>query len=320
MAEREEGAVAPNQRQGQNRQQNQQQIQDPVGQQEHLHINWSNFKPELSGKPEEDAEAHLLCSNDWMNVHRFVNGVKVQRFCLILLGEARLWFQSLEPLNNVTWPKLQNLFRQRYSNLGNTQEQLFHAWRSFNFDENTETIDSYVKRIRQVAALLGYGKPQVLEVFKNMLPTKLYWILFPIEDLRQAVETAKRILTKEKLDKQVTGQMSASPFMNIREGTERKVSFNARDELGDKIDKLTVAMNRLATRDSNEKRPFKPQIYKSRGQSRSYNQRGYQNRNNSPRQSYKDNNFRENTRGYGRQNSRGEYGNNRHNEYNRSRK
>ena len=30
---------------------------------------------------------------------------------------------------------------------------------------------------------------------------KLYWILFPIEDLRQAVETAKRVLTKEKLDK-----------------------------------------------------------------------------------------------------------------------
>ena len=52
--------------------------------------------------------------------------------------------------------------------------------------------------IRQVATLLGYGEPQVLEVFKNMFPTKLYWILFPIEDLRQAVETAKGILTKEK--------------------------------------------------------------------------------------------------------------------------
>ena len=49
-----------------------------------------------------------------------------------------------------------------------------------------------------------------------MLPTKLYWILFPIEDLRQAVETAKRILIKEKLNKQLTGQTSASPFMNIR--------------------------------------------------------------------------------------------------------
>ena len=81
-----------------------------------------------------------------------------------------------------------------------------------------------------------------MEVFKKTLPTKLYWILFPIEDLRQAVETAKRILTKEKekLDKQLAGQTSTSPFFNIRDGTERKVSFNARDELGDKIDKLTA--------------------------------------------------------------------------------
>ena len=91
----------------------------------------------------EDAEEHLLHSNDWMNVHCFVNGVRVQRFCLTLLGEARLWYHSLEPIN-VDWPKLQNLFRQRYSKVGNIREKLFHAWRSFNFDENTETIDTYV--------------------------------------------------------------------------------------------------------------------------------------------------------------------------------
>ena len=42
------------------------------------------------------------------------------------------------------------------------------------FDENTETIDSYVIWLRQVANLLGYGEPQILEVFKNTLPTKLY--------------------------------------------------------------------------------------------------------------------------------------------------
>ena len=142
--------------------------------------------------------------------------------------------------------------------MGNICEQLFHAWRLFNFNENTETIDSYVTWIRQEATILGYGEPQILEVFTNTLPTKLYWILFPIEDLRQAVETAKRILTKEKLDKQLTGQNSASPFMNDRDGTERKVSFNTRDELGDKIEKLTVVMSRLAAKDSHEKRPFNP--------------------------------------------------------------
>ena len=169
-----------------------------------------------------------------------------------MLGKARLWYQSLEPLEDTTWAQLQNLFRQRYSKLGNTHEQLFHAWRSFKFDKNTETIDSYVIRIKQVVTLLGYGEPQILEVFKNTLPTKLYWILFPIDDLRQAVNTAKRILTKEKLDKQLTGQTSTSPFMSIREGTDKRVSFNARDELGDKIDKLTMVMSKLAAKDNHK--------------------------------------------------------------------
>ena len=58
-----------------------------------VHLNWSFFKLVFSGKPDEDAEAHLLHSNDWMNAHHFIDGVKVQRFCLTLLGEARLWYQ-----------------------------------------------------------------------------------------------------------------------------------------------------------------------------------------------------------------------------------
>ena len=79
-----------------------------------------------------------------MNAHCFNDDVKVQRFCLTLLREARLGFHSLNPLEDKTWPHLQNLFRQKFSKLGNTHEQLFHAWRSFTFDKNTETIDSYV--------------------------------------------------------------------------------------------------------------------------------------------------------------------------------
>ena len=76
-----------------------------------VHLNWSHFKPEFSGKPDGDAEAHLLSTNDWMTTHHFVEGVKVQRICLTLLGEARLWYHSLEPINE-DWQGLQNLFRQ----------------------------------------------------------------------------------------------------------------------------------------------------------------------------------------------------------------
>ena len=107
-----------------------------------------------------------------MNTHHFIEGVKVQRFCLTLLGEARLWYHSLEPIN-VNWQGLQNLFRQQYSKIGNTRKQLFYALRSFSFDENTERIDACVTHIRQVATLLGYGEPQILEVFKNYTPHKI---------------------------------------------------------------------------------------------------------------------------------------------------
>ena len=66
--------------------------------------------------------------------------------------------------------------------------------------------------------------------------------------------------------------------MTIRDETNRKVSFNTIDELGDKIDKLTVMLDRLAAKDNNNKRPFKPKICqgRGRGQNRGYNQRNYQ--------------------------------------------
>ena len=79
---------------------------------------------------------------------------------------------------------------------------------------------------------------------------------------------AKRILTKEKLHKQLTRQTSTSPFMRIRERTNKKVLFDTRDELGDKIDKLRVMLGRLAAKDNNEKRQFKPQIYQGRPRKR----------------------------------------------------
>ena len=139
-------------------------------------LNWSHFKPELAGKPEEDTETHLLRMNYWMDMHDFTDNVKVQRFCFTLIGEARLWYESLRSIN-AEWDDLQHMFRQQYSKIGNTREQLFHAWRSFHFDENAETIDGYVHHVRQVAYLLGYQDPQILEVFKNTLLSKLYLVL-----------------------------------------------------------------------------------------------------------------------------------------------
>ena len=68
----------------------------------------SHFKPEYSGKPEEDVEAHLSRTNDWMNTHDFTDGVKVQRFYFFLdkarcslVTENILNFDKLLPVSNL---------------------------------------------------------------------------------------------------------------------------------------------------------------------------------------------------------------------------
>ena len=119
-----------------------------------------------------------------METHNFPEVGKVQRFCLTLTSEARLWYETLRPIV-VDWTGLQESFGQQYSKFGNTREQLFYVWRSFHYGENTEMIDAYVKRIKQVAALLNYGEPQILALLKHTLPRKLYWILFSINNRRQ---------------------------------------------------------------------------------------------------------------------------------------
>ena len=95
-------------------------------------LNRSHFKPEFSGKPAEDMEAHLLRTNDWRDTHAFLEGVKLQCICLTLVGEARLWYESLRPIN-VDWNRFQNQFRQQYSKIGNTMEQLFHVLEIISF-------------------------------------------------------------------------------------------------------------------------------------------------------------------------------------------
>ena len=48
------------------------QIQAPMPQ-----LNLSHFKPEFTCKPDKDAEAHLLRTNDWMDTHALPEGVKI---------------------------------------------------------------------------------------------------------------------------------------------------------------------------------------------------------------------------------------------------
>ena len=102
--------------------------------------------------------------------------------------------------------------------------------------------------MNQVAVMLNYGEMQILEHFKNTLPYQLYSTMINVNNLRDAIDLAKRVLTKEKLDRQLTGQ-SSTPFMrassndnhSIQNSNKRGVTFDVMETLernSDCIDKL----------------------------------------------------------------------------------
>ena len=148
---------------------------------------------------------------------------------------------------------------------------MFHAWRLFHYDENVETPDAYVIRIKQVAGLLGYEDSQVLEVFKNAVPNRLYWVLFPIGNLHEAVETTKQFLTKEKIDRQMTGQ-NTTPFMKLTDKQRKTVTFGARDALertSENMERMMALMDKMYIKLDQKEVPYKPQIHqRGRGQNR----------------------------------------------------
>ena len=87
-------------------------------------------------------------------------------------------------------------------------------------------------------------------------------------------QKAKRFLTKEKIDRQMTGQ-SSTPFMKLTDKKRKSVTFDARDILKkpvENMERMTVLMDKMYIKLEQKEVPYKPKIYQ-RG--RQQNQRQF---------------------------------------------
>ena len=109
---------------------------------------------------------------------------------------------------------------------------------------------------------------------------KFYWVLFPIEDFKTSGGDRKENTDKRK-DRQLAGEYSSTQFMNKKDSyiKHKKGTFDTQNGLEEKIDRLTMMMSRLTTKEDQNKW-FKPKMYQSkrRGQIRNiYDRCNYQN-------------------------------------------
>ena len=97
--------------------------------------------------------------------------------------------------------------------------------------------------------------------------------------------------------------------MSVRDGHNKRVTFDATDDIEQKIDKLMTMMGKLVTKDEEQSKPFKPWVYQS-NRGRRPNRGSYQDRFRS-NNAYRDHSaYDESIRGRMRYNfnNRGSYG------------
>ena len=111
-------------------------------------------------------------------------------------------------------------------------------------------------------------------------------MLYQINDLRTDVETAKRVLTKEKFDKQKMGQTYTSPFMKTSKESKMKsndkgVSVDALDTIdrhSNSMDKLTSLVSKLDMKLDKQETQYKPNVYQGRKRGCGQRQNSYRSR------------------------------------------
>ena len=139
--------------------------------------------------------------------------------------------------------------------------------------------------------MLNYGQMQILENFKNTLPYRLYSTLINVNNLKDAIDLAKRVLTKEKLDRQLTGQ-SSTPFIRVTSNDnhspqnhhKKGVTFDTMETLernSDCIDKLASLVSNMKMTMDREQSPYKLKIYQGRSQNQNASQQNFTPRNRS---------------------------------------
>ena len=115
--------------------------------------------------------------------------------------------------------------------------------------------------------------------------------LINVNNLRDATDLAKRVLTKEKLDRWLTGQ-SSTPFMRMtskdnystQTNNKRGVTSDAMETSERNrncIDKLTSLVSDMKMTIDRKQSPYKPRIYQGRSRNQNRNQHNFTPRNRS---------------------------------------
>ena len=166
---------------------------EDIGANKHINV------PQFRGKKGEDPIDHRLKVDDYFKVAKIAITDQREHFKDTLFEKAQRWENTLaDTVNRYDYDdddtdaqkktSAKWLFLQRFAKEGRTIESAYEAWRTLNFNPETDDIEDFLSKVKELAKKLGYVDSAQIMTIKGCMPRDVYGLCLTkatLEELRE---------------------------------------------------------------------------------------------------------------------------------------
>ena len=86
-------------------------------------------------------------------------------------------------------------FTQEYSEYGKTPREWLKSWTELKYRPDSDNIDEYIQKFKELATLLAYPEDHQVQIFKMMMPENIELRIKDMATLNECIDEAKACLT-----------------------------------------------------------------------------------------------------------------------------
>ena len=147
----------------------------------------------FDGSDKSKTRTHVQAFEDFLNRQKLTDTAAnldeiKSYFLMTLRGLARDWLTSK---NYTSWKDIQAHFLQEYSPYGKTPRDWLKHWLELKFVPETDNVDEFMIKLKDIAALLLYPPEIQLQTFRMAMPPMVEAQIKNINSLDEALREAK---------------------------------------------------------------------------------------------------------------------------------
>ena len=271
---------------------------EDIGANKHINV------PQFRGKKGEDPIDYCLKVDDYFKAAKIAIVDQREHFKDTLFEKARRWENTLADMVNrydyddddtdaqkktsAKW-----LFLQRFAKEGRTIESAYEAWRILNFNPETDDIEDFLSKVKELAKKLGYADSAQIMTIKGCMPRDVYGLCLTKATLEELQEFLMDLFSNPRMKKTTSvnspGEVSAFSMGQYADTVVVSATSSDIGKIKQDINNLQYNVQKMSAagpRNRIQNKPWKPEVTppRRRGGSSRGNFRGsrtdFQNRQN----------------------------------------